>query len=388
MRINKGMMVEAWLTDDATNDMQGAWRAGEVIWGNGHSYVIRWSDGGPDSERISRKFVRPIPDPDVQMRLPKDLAAGDIVELLDSGLWKWVEVVRVGDRHFDVKYIGNTGVFMVDGSVLRPRLLYGQNGWAMVHKNSQTTTKSAVPSHPIAGKNIKSKAISDFSAHAVKLGKTKRSDHTVDIARDVKRFQCNGGTNMLFAERQEPAARSNDNIKVMDLHPSHYLQETGSNDDDASSKSDTSSSTGDSSSSSRSSVSNSKGGDPAVSTTVQHCKENQEAESQLLPPTCKEEEKDSDESRASARMQRHEVEVVMKQEEQQHDRRVHDLELEAYVSVVRAFRAAGSLTWTREELLSDLRVQLHISRDEHRKVAGHFNGKKIPAGGGPRNSHC
>uniref|UniRef100_A0ACD5VP36 Uncharacterized protein n=1 Tax=Avena sativa TaxID=4498 RepID=A0ACD5VP36_AVESA len=289
MRIKTGMMVEAWITDDPTT--MGAWRAGEVIWGNGHSYIMKWLDGGPDSARISRKFVRPIPDPDVQV--PDDLAAGDIVELFDSGLWKWVEVVRVGDRHLDVKFVGSTKVLMADRSILRPRLLYGQDGWVVVHKNDKIPIRSAVPSRPIAGKNIKSKAIgnggSNFAAHAVKLGKTKRSDYMVhaDIVRDVKRFQGNNDTNRVFAKpkREEPAARYNDNTEVMDVHPSHcYLkkrQETGNNldrllaprtesdkDDDVSSKSETSSSSGDSSStssSSSSSGSNSKGSDHIVS---------------------------------------------------------------------------------------------------------------------------
>ena len=50
MRIRKGNQVEVW-TQDAASPV-GAWRVGEVTWGNGHSYTIRWHDGGEVSGRI------------------------------------------------------------------------------------------------------------------------------------------------------------------------------------------------------------------------------------------------------------------------------------------------------------------------------------------------
>ncbi|CAM0943684.1 unnamed protein product [Alopecurus aequalis] len=368
MRIKVGMKVEALITGEATN--MGAWRAGQVIWGNGHSYVLRWSDGGPDSARISRKFVRPSPDPDAE--LPEDMDAGDIVELFDCDLWKWAEVVRVvGDREVEVKFVGSTRVVTADRSALRPRLIYGEKGWTLIHKvppspspsphppplststnsltqhcpvssllqNDKIPIESAVPSRPIAGKNLKTKAIgSNFAAaHAVKLGKAKRSNHTVDadIIRDTKRFRGDGNTNnadCFLARRTD----------------------SDNNDDDVSSKSDTSSS---------SSGSNSNGSDHAVSATAEHCRENQETEIPL-PPSFNEEEN-----------------------EERHDRRVHGLELDAYVSVMKAFHARGSLSWTKEELLCNLRLHLRVSSDEHLQVICRLNGRKKPAAG-PRSGRC
>jgi hypothetical protein len=130
MRLPKGTKVEVWIADAAPN--MGAWRAGEVIDGNGHKYDIKWFDAGPDPGRIMRKFVRPRPNPDLQ--LPKDVAPGDIVELFDSNLWKLVEVVRVDDHQFDVKFFGYTNILTVDVSLLRPRLIYGEEGWSLIHK--------------------------------------------------------------------------------------------------------------------------------------------------------------------------------------------------------------------------------------------------------------
>uniref|UniRef100_A0A0A9FRN7 ENT domain-containing protein n=1 Tax=Arundo donax TaxID=35708 RepID=A0A0A9FRN7_ARUDO len=47
------------------------------------------------------------------------------------------------------------------------------------------------------------------------------------------------------------------------------------------------------------------------------------------------------------------------------DMNVHDLELQAYQSTVRAFYASGPLTWEQESLLTNLRMSLNISNEEN-----------------------
>uniref|UniRef100_A0A0D9W048 ENT domain-containing protein n=1 Tax=Leersia perrieri TaxID=77586 RepID=A0A0D9W048_9ORYZ len=44
---------------------------------------------------------------------------------------------------------------------------------------------------------------------------------------------------------------------------------------------------------------------------------------------------------------------------------VHELELEAYQSTMRALYASGPLTWEQESLLTNLRLSLNISNEEH-----------------------
>ncbi|CAM0876864.1 unnamed protein product [Alopecurus aequalis] len=44
---------------------------------------------------------------------------------------------------------------------------------------------------------------------------------------------------------------------------------------------------------------------------------------------------------------------------------VHELELEAYRSTVQALHASGPLTWEQEALLTNLRLSLNISNEEH-----------------------
>lgn len=45
--------------------------------------------------------------------------------------------------------------------------------------------------------------------------------------------------------------------------------------------------------------------------------------------------------------------------------RIHRLELHAYRSTLEAMFASGPLTWEQEALLTNLRISLHISNDEH-----------------------
>jgi len=48
---------------------------------------------------------------------------------------------------------------------------------------------------------------------------------------------------------------------------------------------------------------------------------------------------------------------------------IHNLELEAYSNLMKAFHACGkALSWEKVELLSDLRTHLHITNDEHLQV--------------------
>jgi hypothetical protein len=62
--------------------------------------------------------------------------------------------------------------------------------------------------------------------------------------------------------------------------------------------------------------------------------------------------------------------MVMSGERQANE--VHKLESLAYRSVLKALRARGSLDWQQETLLTDLRLSLHITNDEHRLELTHM----------------
>ncbi|KAJ8899208.1 hypothetical protein K2173_012384 [Erythroxylum novogranatense] len=53
---------------------------------------------------------------------------------------------------------------------------------------------------------------------------------------------------------------------------------------------------------------------------------------------------------------------------------IHQLEREAYSSVLRAFKAqADAITWEKESLITELRKELRLSNEEHRELLGRVN---------------
>ncbi|KAL2511606.1 Protein EMSY-LIKE 3 [Abeliophyllum distichum] len=57
---------------------------------------------------------------------------------------------------------------------------------------------------------------------------------------------------------------------------------------------------------------------------------------------------------------------------------IHQLEQEAYSSVLRAFKAqADAITWEKESLITELRKELSLSNEEHRELLGRVNADDV-----------
>ncbi|QCE05212.1 EMSY N-terminal [Vigna unguiculata] len=57
---------------------------------------------------------------------------------------------------------------------------------------------------------------------------------------------------------------------------------------------------------------------------------------------------------------------------------IHQLEQEAYSAVLRAFKAqSDTLTWEKEDLITELRKELRVSDDEHRELLTRVNSDEI-----------
>ncbi|KAM7512296.1 hypothetical protein LguiB_011171 [Lonicera macranthoides] len=57
---------------------------------------------------------------------------------------------------------------------------------------------------------------------------------------------------------------------------------------------------------------------------------------------------------------------------------IHQLEQEAYIAVLRAFKAqADAITWEKESLITELRKELRLSNEEHRELLGKVNSDDV-----------
>ncbi|RCV43773.1 hypothetical protein SETIT_9G320500v2 [Setaria italica] len=122
MRFFKGSKVEVLQEAEVPF---GSWRPGEIVSGNGHTYLVRYDespvDFGVAVERVPRRLMRPCPPADD----PVCWAVGSILEAFDSYSWKVAEVVRVlGKKHYLVRLLGSSLESRAHASDLRLRKLF------------------------------------------------------------------------------------------------------------------------------------------------------------------------------------------------------------------------------------------------------------------------
>ncbi|TVU34584.1 hypothetical protein EJB05_16421 [Eragrostis curvula] len=408
MRIRKGSQVEVW-TQEAGSPV-GAWRGGEVQWGNGHSYILRWHDGGPDSGRISRKSVRPRPPP---APVPTDLDAGDMVEVFDEEdcLWKCAEVQRApveGGRQFRVKVVGAPKVLTVAPNRLRVRqVLREDDVWVVLHKDNQIAGVSATPlrvngngngGHPYKpvtpGFNpMKQKRPpSMFDAEAIPNGQ--RFDNTSKklCVREEPKLEIeviDVPTNVCLNKQDEIGSSSEDCDVVgtgSNSHDDNNQQppQHHADDDDSESVSSSDASSNSDSSSSNSDDSRTRSDDAgdraaAAPASVPH---DDDQKAGLLQKFPKKEHRDDDivvSCGSWGRPPLNDEKAVVQEQ-------IHRLELEAYTALTRAFHATGdALSWEKADLLTDLRTHLNISNDEHLQVINAVMNRKGRRYGRPGN---
>lgn len=132
MRFFKGSKVEVLQEAEVPF---GSWRPGEIISGNGHTYLVRYDESPVDSsvavERMPRRLIRPSPPTDDPVRW----SLGSILEAFDSYSWKVAEVVRVLKKNqYLVRLLGSSLELSAHASVLRMRKLWLDDIWIVTQK--------------------------------------------------------------------------------------------------------------------------------------------------------------------------------------------------------------------------------------------------------------
>ncbi|XP_077211309.1 uncharacterized protein LOC143846689 [Tasmannia lanceolata] len=137
MRFKKGSKVEVLNKREVPS---GSWWCAEIISGNGHNYIVRY-DIAPDTtdapivDRVSRKSIRPCPPP---VGSADNWIPGDILEVHHNNSWKITEISKVLDGlYFFVRLLGSSREIKVHKSDLRLRQSWQDNQWIVIGKDSR-----------------------------------------------------------------------------------------------------------------------------------------------------------------------------------------------------------------------------------------------------------
>ncbi|XP_018509214.1 uncharacterized protein LOC103850924 isoform X1 [Brassica rapa] len=138
MRFKKGSRVEVFSNKEAP---YGAWRCAEIISGNGHTYNVRYFSFHEEAvmERVPRKVIRPCP-PQVDV---ERWEAGELVEVLDSFSWKAATVRQeLCGNYYVVRLLGTPAEFTFHKANVRVRQSWQDERWVAIGKISGSVKSS------------------------------------------------------------------------------------------------------------------------------------------------------------------------------------------------------------------------------------------------------
>ncbi|XP_020207171.1 uncharacterized protein LOC109792195 isoform X2 [Cajanus cajan] len=135
MRLRKGNKVEI---RGNTEQLSVEWRSARIISGNGHSYSVQYDRSSTTSEasieRVSRKAIRPCPP---LIKGIESWAANDHVEVCDAGSWKAATVLKViGGGLYLVKLWVTCNELKVHKVNMRARQSWLNGQWIVMPKGS------------------------------------------------------------------------------------------------------------------------------------------------------------------------------------------------------------------------------------------------------------
>ncbi|XVF34723.1 hypothetical protein REPUB_Repub18cG0083500 [Reevesia pubescens] len=136
MRFKKGAKVEVL---SKTEVPSGSWHCAEIISGNGHSYTVRYEGYSSATnktilQRVSRKAIRPCPPAPI---VSDNWVPGDVVEVFDNFSWKMATILRVLEKNYIlVRLLGSSLEFKVSKFDIRVRQSWQDNEWIVIGKGT------------------------------------------------------------------------------------------------------------------------------------------------------------------------------------------------------------------------------------------------------------
>ncbi|KAJ4707935.1 Plant tudor-like RNA-binding protein [Melia azedarach] len=383
MRFKKGSKVEVFKSELPS----GAWQCAEIISGNGHNYRVEYAHHSGRAnetavERVPRKAIRPCPP---HLESVKRWMAGDVVEVFDDFSWKIATILKVlSGEYYLVRLLGSSQEFQTHKRNIRVRQSWQDGEWVVIGKGSGSSemVKSNRISTPDFSKKINNLLVqagentTDFQqSHVVSARTLKRASPFVSSYAEA----CTGNIQKVRAieqegERQRVISRNptsllkkvdavaypRENLGEIYMHASSNNQTNGYYETERGKEyCDVECSYG------RSSEANDSDSDICSVGSCSVISDSQiKLSSRILAGSCKDAAslRSDDESFSGRGDEEEKLPLPLGEDVAA---RIHRLELHAYCCTLEALYASGPLSWEQEALLTNLRITLHITNDEH-----------------------
>ncbi|XP_031251609.1 uncharacterized protein LOC116109510 isoform X3 [Pistacia vera] len=364
MRFKKGDKVEVLSQKEVPS---GSWRCAEIICGNGHNYTVRY-DGYSCAndkkflDRVSRKSIRPCPP---LLEVSEFWVPGDVVEVFDNFSWKMATISKVlGKKYFLVRLLGSSLEFKLKEFDIRVRQSWQDDKWAVIGEGSGSREDV---------KHDRSLTLyCQTSSYRVKNAKIRMNLHAegyTGAAEKLRRIDKDGRLHPVIAanpsslpEQVEAVAFPREMMGEIYIHPSFNDGTTGVSEVEAERRK----STGAVGCSLAVNLDSSDA--HSVTCSVGSCSIDSNNSYKLPHHVSAGPIEDSDGNFSDAEsfcQLRHEEGNCLLPTKEELAAEIHRLELHAYRSTMEALHASGPLSWEQEALVTNLRLSLHISNDEH-----------------------
>ncbi|CAA3006603.1 uncharacterized protein LOC111377247 [Olea europaea var. sylvestris] len=371
-------------------DTPVSWRNAKILSVNGCTYTVQYDCyPGQESEligeRVSRKFIRPRPPP---VQGIENCVAGDIVEVFHGISWKLATILKVLHGYqYLVRLLGCSQELIVKGTNFRMRQIWHDDKWIVLPKGSRgykdekasrlsisncdqqfnaraksrtqrdcliTQNDSKFKESPlVSSRSLKrmspycSSIIEVHNGHAQKMRAIEKDyrRHRVVASPALEKVDAVAYPREILGEKYMHASfktRLNEFNEMEKAKQNNLLgcsrvrsSESNHSDSDACSVGSCSINDQNSNKCPKHFIPLSHQVSDTISSDAESCSDPVEVKNCPLPP-------------------KEEVEAS-----------IHCLELHAYRCTLEALYASGPLSWDQEAMLTNLRITLHISNDEH-----------------------
>lgn len=352
MRFMEGSRVEVLRKK---KESYGCWVPARILWKDGCIYTVRYelllsSKGEAVVEKVHEKDVRPCPSP---VHEQEKWVFGDIAEVFDLHSWRVGKIAKVlNNNQFIVRLCGSVQLKKFHVSDLRVRRAWHNNQWIVLGKGSQNKqlcdSFKGIPYLRYEADHAKCEEPPTVDRHnqdyVCKLppgrtvnksvaiyNRSLRGDAVVRVNKTKRRL-----TSEVHEYHQPPKKLLPTKVDAPPFSRDTPLQLA--EDSDACS------------------VASCSSNDLAENTFQNTRKHSRTVASSFY---------DDDDTTSSSCPTKTGRGYPKSLSEHDLDANIHELELHAYKTTMQALYASGPLSWEQESLLTNLRLSLHISNEEH-----------------------